>query len=108
MTDSRTDQPPPAVSDPAWPGRHMAGEMHHNVPVWSDPCCCCEAEPYWRAVAEELGIDVDGEAPPAPRMAGQMHDAVPVWSDPCCEAEPYWREAAAEMGIDLDAGRRHS
>jgi hypothetical protein len=35
--------------------------MHENVPVWCD-CCSCAAEPYWLAVAEELGIDLD--APP--------------------------------------------
>lgn len=32
--------------------------MHENVPVWHD-CCCCEAEPRWVALAEELGIDLD-------------------------------------------------
>ena len=32
--------------------------MHEDVPVWHD-CCCCEAEPYWAAVADELGIDLD-------------------------------------------------
>ncbi len=29
------------------------GKMHQNVPVWSDPTCACEAEPYWQAVGEE-------------------------------------------------------
>lgn len=32
--------------------------MHEGVPVWHD-CCCCEAEPRWVALAEELGIDLD-------------------------------------------------
>lgn len=35
--------------------------MHEDVPVWHD-CCCCEAEPYWVAVADELGIDLDAGA----------------------------------------------
>ena len=43
------------------PPARSTGSMHQNVPVWSDPCCCCEAEPYWREVAAELGIDVDGD-----------------------------------------------
>ena len=37
------------------------GKMHRNVPVWSDPCCSCEAEPYWREVAEEMGVDLDDD-----------------------------------------------
>jgi len=32
--------------------------MHEGVPIWHD-CCCCEAEPRWAALAEELGIDLD-------------------------------------------------
>ncbi len=36
--------------------------MHENVPVWCD-CCSCAAEPYWLAVAEELGIDLDAPLP---------------------------------------------
>ena len=31
--------------------------MHEGIPDWYD-CCSCEAEPYWVAVAEELGIDL--------------------------------------------------
>ncbi|MEJ2687055.1 MAG: hypothetical protein P8124_07560 [Gammaproteobacteria bacterium] len=49
------------MSERAAAGWRRAGDMHHNVPVWSDPCCCCEAEPYWREVAPELGIDPDGD-----------------------------------------------
>lgn len=30
--------------------------MHEGIAVWCD-CCSCEAEPYWQAVAEELGIE---------------------------------------------------
>ncbi|WP_156001272.1 hypothetical protein [Thioalkalivibrio sp. ALgr3] len=32
--------------------------MHEGVEVWCD-CCSCEAEPYWLAVAADLGIDPD-------------------------------------------------
>lgn len=32
--------------------------MHEGVPHWHD-VCCCEAEPRWVALAEELGIDLD-------------------------------------------------
>lgn len=45
------------------PPARSTGRMHQNVPVWSDPCCCCEAEPYWREAARELGIDPDREEP---------------------------------------------
>lgn len=31
--------------------------MHDGIAVWCD-CCSCEAEPYWAAVAAELGIDL--------------------------------------------------
>ena len=34
--------------------------MHEGVAVWCD-CCSCEAEPYWVAVAEEMGIDLGGD-----------------------------------------------
>jgi len=57
-------QSKPAAGAPARPSPQRprsTGRMHENVPVWSDPCCCCEAEPYWREVAEELGIDLDGD-----------------------------------------------
>ncbi len=58
--DGSDDALEPA-SDESRPGWRRAGDLHHNVPVWSDPCCCCEAEPYWREVAPELGIDPDGD-----------------------------------------------
>jgi hypothetical protein len=35
------------------PEGRTTGAMHADVPVWSDPCCSCEAEPYWLAVGEE-------------------------------------------------------
>jgi hypothetical protein len=34
--------------------------MHDGIAAWCD-CCSCEAEPYWTAVAEELGIDLGGD-----------------------------------------------
>ncbi|UTV28895.1 hypothetical protein [Photobacterium atrarenae] len=44
------------------PTRRMS--MHEGIAPWCD-CCVCEAEPYWAAVAEELGIELsdyeDGE-----------------------------------------------
>lgn len=36
-------------------GRRLS--MHEGIAAWCD-CCTCEAEPYWVAVAEELGIDL--------------------------------------------------
>jgi len=54
MPDVPADEAPPVPPV-------STGKMHQNVPVWSDPCCSCEAEPYWREVAEEMGIDLDGE-----------------------------------------------
>ena len=34
--------------------------MHEGIAVWCD-CCSCEAEPYWQAVAGELGIDLGSD-----------------------------------------------
>ncbi|WP_096363961.1 MULTISPECIES: hypothetical protein [Thiohalobacter] len=34
--------------------------MHDGIAPWCD-CCSCEAEPYWQAVAEELGIDLGSD-----------------------------------------------
>jgi hypothetical protein len=34
--------------------------MHEGIAVWCD-CCSCEAEPYWVAVAEEMGIDLGSD-----------------------------------------------
>lgn len=30
------------------------GSMHDDVPIWDDTPCCCEPEPRWSAVEEEL------------------------------------------------------
>lgn len=45
--------------------------MHEGIAVWCD-CCSCEAEPYWQAVAEELGIDLGSNYEPetVPDKAG--------------------------------------
>lgn len=34
--------------------------MHDGIAVWCD-CCTCEIEPYWQAVADELGIDLGSD-----------------------------------------------
>ncbi len=34
--------------------------MHDGIAVWAD-CCSCAAEPYWLAVAEEMGIDLGSD-----------------------------------------------
>ena len=34
--------------------------MNDGIAVWCD-CCSCEAEPYWVAVAEEMGIDLGSD-----------------------------------------------
>ncbi len=34
--------------------------MHEGIASWCD-CCSCEAEPYWVAVAAELGIDLGSD-----------------------------------------------
>ena len=39
-------------------GRRLS--MHEGIAVWCD-CCTCEAEPYWAAVAAELGIDLGSD-----------------------------------------------
>ena len=57
--DGREEQAQPAAGMDKKPI-----SMHENVPVWSD-CCSCAAEPYWLAVAEELGIDLDAPQTPA-------------------------------------------
>jgi len=41
------------------PPRRERSNMHDNVPMWCDTCCC-EPENRWRALGEQMGIDVDG------------------------------------------------
>lgn len=40
--------------------KRSSKSMHEGVAVWCD-CCSCEAEPYWREVADELGIDLGSD-----------------------------------------------
>lgn len=39
--------------------KKQRANMHDGIPVWYD-CCSCEAEPYWAAAAEEMGMNLDG------------------------------------------------
>jgi hypothetical protein len=34
--------------------------MHEGIAAWCDSCSC-EAEPYWVAVAQELGVDLGSD-----------------------------------------------
>ena len=44
-------------SSPA-PGKNKKKHisMHEGIGAWAD-CCSCEAEPYWRELADEMGVD---------------------------------------------------
>lgn len=59
MTDFQMNTAGRDVTAPAVGSDRKPISMHENVAVWCD-CCSCEAEPYWVAVAAELGIDLDG------------------------------------------------
>ena len=48
-----------AGAERAVPAR-SSKSMHEGVAVWCD-CCSCAAEPYWLAVAEEMGIDLGSD-----------------------------------------------
>lgn len=37
-------------------GKKKHISMHEGIGAWAD-CCSCEAEPYWREHAEEMGVD---------------------------------------------------
>jgi hypothetical protein len=39
---------------------HASKSMHDGIAVWCD-CCSCEAEPYWVAIAEEMGVDLGSD-----------------------------------------------
>lgn len=59
MTEPHAESDSPAESQgTAATPAHKSISMHEGVPVWHD-CCCCEAEPYWAELAEEMGIDLD-------------------------------------------------
>ena len=66
MTDTEAERAAPGTG-----GYRRRLSMHEGIASWCD-CCSCEAEPYWVAVAEELGIDLGSDyedAPPAPPRA---------------------------------------
>jgi hypothetical protein len=68
MSDSRKDCNPPddnrensshqpsAAPKKKRKKKHIS--MHEGIAVWAD-CCSCEAEPYWRELAEEMGVDLN-------------------------------------------------
>jgi hypothetical protein len=58
QTDSTPTTAPTPAPEPAETAPKRPISMHEDVPVWRD-CCSCEAEPYWREIAEEMGIDPD-------------------------------------------------
>lgn len=63
MKNSRSEPKQPAKSGAESPGPSVVKKqrkslsMHDGIAVWCD-CCSCEMEPYWAAVAKEMGIDV--------------------------------------------------
>ncbi len=58
MTDRHDDEAQDNETRPADAACKKPISMHEGVPAWHD-VCCCEAEPRWIAVADELGIDLD-------------------------------------------------
>ncbi len=60
MTDPATDPDQPATEPAAVAPRRRSLSMHDGIAVWCD-CCSCEAEPYWAALAEELGVDLGSD-----------------------------------------------
>jgi hypothetical protein len=63
MKNSRSEPQQSMKSGAVSPGSSVEKQqrkslsMHDGIAVWCD-CCSCEMEPYWAAVAEEMGIDV--------------------------------------------------
>ncbi|MGD8309318.1 MAG: hypothetical protein PVG98_07715 [Chromatiales bacterium] len=53
IPDGPSGGPPPRQ-------RRRSLSMHDGIAVWCD-CCSCEAEPYWVAVAEEMGVDLGSD-----------------------------------------------
>ncbi|HSD59785.1 MAG TPA: hypothetical protein VLC55_02915 [Burkholderiales bacterium] len=58
-TDARGNTPEAAGPSTAQPAKKRVS-MHDGIAVWAD-CCSCAAEPYWLAVAEEMGIDLGSD-----------------------------------------------
>ncbi len=52
LLDSSTQSPTQASRK----GKKKHISMHEGIGAWAD-CCSCEAEPYWREHAEEMGVD---------------------------------------------------
>lgn len=46
----------PASSPANRKGKKKHISMHEGIGAWAD-CCSCEAEPYWREHAGEMGVD---------------------------------------------------
>jgi len=57
-TEHTPAMPVAPAAEPLEPAPQKPISMHEGVPVWCD-CCSCAAEPYWREVAQEMGIDLD-------------------------------------------------
>ncbi len=54
-TTKETPSPQPSSSaNKQKKKKHIS--MHEGIGAWAD-CCSCEAEPYWREHAKELGVD---------------------------------------------------
>lgn len=49
-----------ASEQPAGTAARKSKSMHEGIAVWCD-CCSCEAEPYWVAVADEMGVDLGSD-----------------------------------------------
>jgi len=56
------DSHPRAPDEKHQPRRKASKSMHETKALWCD-CCSCEAEPRWREVAEEMGIDLSDDIP---------------------------------------------
>lgn len=54
--EARPEPPPRKASSSRKKGKKKHISMHEGIGAWAD-CCSCEAEPYWREHAEEMGVD---------------------------------------------------
>lgn len=57
MSDSPVEPETGVMQEAPTKPHRKSISMHEGVPVWHD-CCCCEAEPYWAELADEMGIDL--------------------------------------------------
>lgn len=51
--------------------RARSVSMHEGVPIWDDEPCCCEPEPRWQAVREELQEQEQEQRRRAEERAGE-------------------------------------